>query len=53
MVADELEGAELLYAESPPVRENCWEVEEPRCYVHHRRLPDLGDVGMCGFFYKV
>jgi hypothetical protein len=23
------------------------------CYVHHRRLPDLGDVGMCGFFYKL
>jgi hypothetical protein len=23
------------------------------CYVHHRRLPDLGDMGMCGFFYKV
>jgi hypothetical protein len=23
------------------------------CYVHHRRLPDLGDVGMCGFFNKV
>jgi hypothetical protein len=25
----------------------------PLCYVHHRRLPDLGDVGMCGFFNKV
>jgi hypothetical protein len=23
------------------------------CYVHHRHLPDLGDVGMCGFFYKL
>jgi hypothetical protein len=23
------------------------------CYVHHRHLPDLGDMGMCGFFYKV
>jgi hypothetical protein len=23
------------------------------CYVHHRRLPDLGDVGMCGFFYQL
>jgi hypothetical protein len=21
------------------------------CYVHHRRLPDLGDVGVCGLFY--
>jgi hypothetical protein len=25
----------------------------PGCYVHHRRLPDLGDVGICGFFYKM
>jgi hypothetical protein len=23
----------------------------PDCYVHHRRLPDLGDVGVCGLFY--
>jgi hypothetical protein len=23
------------------------------CYVHHRRLPDLGDMGMCGFFYRL
>jgi hypothetical protein len=27
--------------------------KKSECYVHHRRLPDLGDVGMCGFFYKL
>jgi hypothetical protein len=24
-----------------------------QCYVHHRRMPDLGDDGVCGFFYKL
>jgi hypothetical protein len=23
------------------------------CNVHHRRMPDLGDDGVCGFFYKL
>jgi hypothetical protein len=28
-------------------------LSDPACYVHHRRLPDLGDVGVCGLFYKL
>jgi hypothetical protein len=32
-----------------------WETIErlQYCYVHHRHWPDLGDVGVCGFFYKL
>jgi transposase InsO family protein len=43
---------QMLVRMTAPTQQERWDEHLP-CYIHHRHLPDLGDMGLCGFFYKL